>query len=424
MESAATQSILSRRPAAGGLPHFHLPHPNTSVDSQIPRMAALPHFLPYPSPPLTALPSESCRKASLPFLQPILPQVSGRNHLTSTSGVSDSISPPSSSLNSSSSQSPHTGITQYNSQNGWSVPNTSSYTYGSITSGVQPSAMSSNYSRHLYSPSVPGAPGGPGQPSYGTRGSQPPATADSLAPPYDNVNHPFPMSMAGAATSHSSFATQPPHSQHSQHPQHSQHLQHGILSPHTTQPPSPALTASADNYTRAPPTASYYTASSSTPQQPPFPAFPPPHPSPSQLSSTTGGGPTRAIPSLSSQHHASMGTLPPYGNRHYNYSTPVPNMGPMVLSNMGNPGGQMHLMGTANPLSPYHHAGHGLPHHSMYAGPPNAQQDRPYRCDTCHISFNRNHDLKRHKRIHLAIKPYPCVYCDKAFSRKDALRVS
>ncbi|KAI1163588.1 hypothetical protein F5B18DRAFT_619281 [Nemania serpens] len=364
MESAATQSILSRRPAAGGLPHFHLPHPNTSLDSQIPR-------------------------------------------------VSDSISPPSSSLNSSSSHSPHTGITQYNSQNGWPVPNTSSYTYGSITSGVQPSAMSSNYSRHLYSPSAPGPPGGPGQPSYGARSSQPPATTDGLAPPYDNVNHPFPMSITGAATSHSSFATQPPHSQH---------LQHGILSPHTTQPPSPALTASADNYTRAPPTASYYTASSSTPQQPPFPAFPPPHPSPSQLSSTTAGGPTRAIPSLSSQHHTSMGTLPPYGNRHYNYSTAVPNMGPMVLSNMGNPGGQMHLMGTTNPLSSYHHAGHGLPHHNMYAGPPNAQQDRPYRCDTCSQSFNRNHDLKRHKRIHLEVKPFPCVYCDKAFSRKDALR--
>ncbi|KAI1187334.1 hypothetical protein F5B17DRAFT_440427 [Nemania serpens] len=364
MESA-TQSILSRRPAAGGLPHFHLPHPNTSLDSQIPR-------------------------------------------------VSDSISPPSSSLNSSNSHSSHTGIAQYNSQNGWSVPNTSSYTYGSITSGVQPSAMSSNYSRHLYSPSAPGGAGGPGQPSYGARSSQPPATADGLAPPYDNVNHPYPMSMTGAATSHSSFATQPPHSQH---------LQHGILSPHTTQPPSPALTTSADSYSRAPPTASYYAASSSTPQQPPFPAFPPPHPSPSQLSSTTAaGGPTRASPSLSSQHHASMGTLPPYGNRHYGYSTAVPNMGPMVLSNMGNPGGQMHLMGTTNPLSHYHHAGHGLPHHSMYAGPPNGQQDRPFTCETCSKSFNRNHDLKRHKRIHLAIKPFPCVYCDKAFSRTDALR--
>ncbi|KAM3416047.1 hypothetical protein BST61_g9533 [Cercospora zeina] len=33
-----------------------------------------------------------------------------------------------------------------------------------------------------------------------------------------------------------------------------------------------------------------------------------------------------------------------------------------------------------------------------------------------------NHDLKRHKRIHLAVKPFPCGHCDKSFSRKDALK--
>lgn len=35
---------------------------------------------------------------------------------------------------------------------------------------------------------------------------------------------------------------------------------------------------------------------------------------------------------------------------------------------------------------------------------------------------NRNHDLKRHKRIHLDLKPFKCAKCDKSFSRKDALR--
>ncbi|GAA97929.1 uncharacterized protein L969DRAFT_78166 [Mixia osmundae IAM 14324] len=53
---------------------------------------------------------------------------------------------------------------------------------------------------------------------------------------------------------------------------------------------------------------------------------------------------------------------------------------------------------------------------------PEPQQDRPFKCDECAQSFNRNHDLKRHKRIHLAVKPFPCAYCDKSFSRRDALK--
>ncbi|OAV97783.1 hypothetical protein PTTG_25963 [Puccinia triticina 1-1 BBBD Race 1] len=48
--------------------------------------------------------------------------------------------------------------------------------------------------------------------------------------------------------------------------------------------------------------------------------------------------------------------------------------------------------------------------------------DRPYKCDKCGSSFSRNHDLKRHARIHLDIKPFPCSCCDKAFARKDALK--
>lgn len=57
----------------------------------------------------------------------------------------------------------------------------------------------------------------------------------------------------------------------------------------------------------------------------------------------------------------------------------------------------------------------------MHPGVP--QQERPFKCDQCPQSFNRNHDLKRHKRIHLAVKPFPCDNCEKSFSRKDALKV-
>lgn len=56
----------------------------------------------------------------------------------------------------------------------------------------------------------------------------------------------------------------------------------------------------------------------------------------------------------------------------------------------------------------------------LHSGMP--QQERPFKCDQCPQSFNRNHDLKRHKRIHLAVKPFPCDNCEKSFSRKDALK--
>jgi uncharacterized Zn-finger protein len=72
-------------------------------------------------------------------------------------------------------------------------------------------------------------------------------------------------------------------------------------------------------------------------------------------------------------------------------------------------------------------SGHAATIHQMYnqaqAQPQTPQNDRPFKCDQCPQSFNRNHDLKRHKRIHLAVKPFPCGHCDKSFSRKDALKV-
>lgn len=48
--------------------------------------------------------------------------------------------------------------------------------------------------------------------------------------------------------------------------------------------------------------------------------------------------------------------------------------------------------------------------------------DRPFACDECDHAFHRNHDLKRHKRIHLEVKPFPCNWCEKRFTRKDALK--
>ncbi|KAF9568048.1 hypothetical protein CPC08DRAFT_625848 [Agrocybe pediades] len=48
---------------------------------------------------------------------------------------------------------------------------------------------------------------------------------------------------------------------------------------------------------------------------------------------------------------------------------------------------------------------------------------KPYSCDLCSLSFNRQHDLKRHRETHTGEKPYLCNGgCGKTFTRKDALK--
>lgn len=47
---------------------------------------------------------------------------------------------------------------------------------------------------------------------------------------------------------------------------------------------------------------------------------------------------------------------------------------------------------------------------------------KQFQCSQCPLSFRRNHDLKRHVKIHLPVRPYTCEQCSKAFNRKDALR--
>ncbi|KAI1320166.1 hypothetical protein F5Y16DRAFT_87453 [Xylariaceae sp. FL0255] len=385
---SAVHSFSSRRPAAGGLPQFHLPPPNSVPDPQIPSMAI-------PSPPPISLPPGS--------------RVAERKYLTSFSGVTggDGLSPLSSGVNSGSSQSSQAATTPYSGS--WGPPS-SSYTYSSIGLGGPSSMMGSNYNnRPMYSP---GAAGGPGQTtasSYASRSSQSPATGELQPPSYDA---PFAIPLSGSAGHASSLLSQPPH------------LQNPILNSQGSQPPTPSTGgAPSDPFSRPPRTPSYYSAPASTPQQTSFPAFSSTQPSPTQASPTTTG-PSRAVPPLNSQSHVSMQNHQHFGRPYPTYPTiGPPQIGGAIMSNMGNPGGQMSLMGSVNHLAGYHpHAAHGLPHHGMYGGAPSAQQDRPFRCDVCPQSFNRNHDLKRHKRIHLAVKPYPCEHCEKAFSRKDALK--
>ena len=46
---------------------------------------------------------------------------------------------------------------------------------------------------------------------------------------------------------------------------------------------------------------------------------------------------------------------------------------------------------------------------------------RPFRCSTCPASFARNHDLKRHLKLHDK-KAWRCEGCNKVFSRRDAIK--
>lgn len=65
-----------------------------------------------------------------------------------------------------------------------------------------------------------------------------------------------------------------------------------------------------------------------------------------------------------------------------------------------------------------HSTGAGFKRKQTSANPP----PRNYACPSCPASFSRRHDLNRHSRIHLAVKPYGCPNCQKSFSRKDALK--
>lgn len=153
--------------------------------------------------------------------------------------------------------------------------------------------------------------------------------------------------------------------------------------------------------------------------------------------SAASGAPRMTVAPTQVPLGAGQQQLPQFSRPYPSYSLPAMN-GP-VMSNVHQPGNQMALVGNMQSnLVPEFNSGHAAASllHPMYSGHPGSNphhmhgvvstgqpNDRPFRCETCTQSFNRNHDLKRHVRIHLAVKPYPCHHCDKSFSRKDALKV-
>ncbi|KAB8337238.1 hypothetical protein FH972_021540 [Carpinus fangiana] len=142
-------------------------------------------------------------------------------------------------------------------------------------------------------------------------------------------------------------------------------------------------------------------------------------PSPTQASPMSAHSHQSRLSPLSSSHDMSSQYQRPYGQY------PLPNTSGAVMQHQSQMGmvGQMGNGVMGQGFNGAHGASiphvYGMQHHGQQSQPSN---DRPFKCDQCMQSFNRNHDLKRHKRIHLAVKPYPCGHCDKSFSRKDALK--
>lgn len=125
-------------------------------------------------------------------------------------------------------------------------------------------------------------------------------------------------------------------------------------------------------------------------------------------------------PSVSSQYmvatpntyHQSRQSYPPTNQAHQAQS-PVPHY---TVPSHQYPAPQQPSI---HHTSPYY--GRGDSHYPQPQYP--ASPSRPFSCDLCALSFNRQHDLKRHRETHSGEKPFLCNGgCGKTFTRKDALK--
>ena len=399
--SGQSSSLTARRPAASELANnLNLPSVNPFQQAK-------------PTQPIPINTSQASGAA-----------LSVGNLLTPPSNVpGDSFSPLSAAISNGSGAPPQM-MPPFTPGGNWQVPGGSGISPFVYPSGNTPGAWLNNnnnggplYPRNLFSPSF-------GSNTNAARSSaQSPTSGEGLPPPpplsLDPLQQPMSQSMPIPAL-------QPTLQQ--------QAAMMGVPTPvsATASQPSPvnASDAFVPKNASAP---SYYNAphSASTPQQShftgPFPSLTSPiqqSPSsataPNRFSPTTIQGPPFPVPTLQKPRpfQAPLGqyALPAMGPMMSNVQTAH---GTNVSIIGGGPGGAIPGQG---PFA--FNSGHSAQMQQMYGGhQQQANQERPFKCDTCPQSFNRNHDLKRHKRIHLAVKPFPCKHCDKSFSRKDALKV-
>jgi len=416
--TGAPSSLTARRPAANNLPQFELPLPQFQ------------HYSGGQSQKFVPLPALNATQNS---------SVNAGNLLTPPSNVpGDSLSPLSSAL-SGATAAQNVSSSSYNNY-AWPPLNTGLTPLG-LGSGTgntpQPWPNPAGQVKGLFSPSLLNSVGGRGNPNSPTAG-------DSLPPPPWNMN--------GLPPLPASISMSPPGGLGSLSAQQNAMAQ-AYMAQDQTQTPTPisATTTQAspvngtDAYAQRPhsnPSAYYSQSQPASAQQPSFPPF-------NNNSSPTQHSPMSAPPQgsrmspFSGQGAAFNGPAPanpyarsPYPPSSYSVSYPGPVSAPAqmsgpIMTNLNNPNNPMGIMGLHNNGMPVGmigaftsgHAAHMA--HQMYGNPQQLpHNERPFKCDQCPQSFNRNHDLKRHKRIHLAVKPFPCGHCDKSFSRKDALKVN
>lgn len=239
-------------------------------------------------------------------------------------------------------------------------------------------------------------------------------------PPYEMTQQLPPFTPSSNGSSMPSISTQ--------HHHHQQMM--GNQTPVSSSGPQQSPALSQDSFRPPqPPTPTYSYHNSGTPQHSNFPYSTGPSPTLSQQQSpiSAGGSMQRMSPAVSQGPIPSIpSNNPAHSPYQYQQRPSLQYRGGQapVFSNVQNPAGGLALVGHPGMMSGFN-SGHAaqMPHfmgHPQHQ-PPTAN-DRPFKCDQCPQSFNRNHDLKRHKRIHLAVKPFPCNHCDKSFSRKDALK--
>jgi len=406
--TGAPTSLTQRRPAANNLPNFELPAP---FNQQLPQKFSLPQL-------------NATQQTT---------NVGGGNLLTPPSTVppGDNLSPLSSIITSPSAT--HGMSSNYNY--GWPPLNTGLTPLMGTASGntPQPWPGALNPVRGLFSPSLAG--------SLPRADSNSPTAGESLPPPPYDLSSlpPLPSSMSmGAPGNLPAMAAQQQatiQAYMSQTQSQNQQTQTPVSA--TATQPSPIH--GTDLYSQRPqstPGTFYSNSQPSSAQQSTFPPF-------NSQSSPIQQSPMSAPPQGSriSPMSAQSSTFPPpasqgnyFGRSTYApylpaMSAPAQLQGP-IISNIHNPGNPMGMMGIQShglpgAMMPSYNSGHAAQLQQQLYGTQQQtpHNERPFKCDQCPQSFNRNHDLKRHKRIHLAVKPFPCGYCDKSFSRKDALKV-